>query len=427
MKRLTCALAAIVAIAVAGCGGGDGAGAKGANDKHVTLRVTVWTPDETQLGMLKKIGAEFAANDPSVDAVKIDSIPFDNYITALTTQLAGGNPPDAGWILENNAPQFVDAGVLADLTPTLRNAPGYDLADIEPGPLALWKRGDAIYGYPFSNSPFAVFYNADLLRSVHAPLPDKLLADGDWTMQSMAADAAKAASKPGSYGLTVANFDYQNWDFLASIWRGFGAQAWSDDGKSCGFTSPQMKAAMQFFHDMIFRDHSVPAPGTTADFFAGKTAMTITQISKAGDLADVDWKWGVVPLPAGPAGAHQVIGQAALSVFAKSPHAKQAADFVAFATNRENSAKLARFFPPPRKSLLNAKTLDDSNPLLDADQLQHVVLDGIATGKVKPSHRNFAKLADAVRAALDPMWKPDADVAGVLAGACRTAQPLLGS
>ena len=32
-------------------------------------------------------------------------------------QLAGGNPPDGGWMLENTAPQFVASQVMADLQP----------------------------------------------------------------------------------------------------------------------------------------------------------------------------------------------------------------------------------------------------------------------------------------------------------------------
>ena len=35
---------------------------------------------------------------------------------------------------------------------------------------------------------------------------------------------------------------------------------------------------MTFLHDAIFTDKAMPGPGTTADFFAGDAAMTITQI-----------------------------------------------------------------------------------------------------------------------------------------------------
>jgi multiple sugar transport system substrate-binding protein len=114
-------------------------------------------------------------------------------------------------------------------------------------------------------------------------------------------------------------------------------------------------------------------------------------------------------------------------VLKKSAHADLAAQFLDFFTNPANSAKLAQFFPSARSSLLNAETLAKSNPLLKPEQLQTVVVDGIAKGVVKPSHSGQQELVQAVRSALDPLWKPDADVKKVLDGVCGQIQPLLAS
>ncbi|MGA5309929.1 hypothetical protein [Micromonospora taraxaci] len=57
--------------------------------------------------------------------------------------------------------------------------------------------------------------------------------------------------------------------------------------------------------------------------------------------------------------------------------------------------------------------------------MQSVVIDGIAGGVVKPNHTGQAELSQAVRSALDPMWKPDADVRAVLDGVCSAINPLL--
>ncbi|MCP9947369.1 hypothetical protein [Actinomadura madurae] len=122
-----------------------------------------------------------------------------------------------------------------------------------------------------------------------------------------------------------------------------------------------------------------------------------------------------------------MIGQGGLGVLKKSGNAAVAADFLAFFTNRANSAKLAAYFPPPRSSQLNAETLAKSNPLLKRDQLDKVVVAGIGKGVVKPSHTGQAELAQTVRAALDPLWRPGADVRPVLDGVCAKIQPLLGS
>lgn len=120
-----------------------------------------------------------------------------------------------------------------------------------------------------------------------------------------------------------------------------------------------------------------------------------------------------------------MIGQAGIGVLKKGANSAAAADFLAFFTNPANSAKLAQFFPPPRQPLLTAEALAKANPMLKPAHLQSVVIDGISTGVVKPSHTGSAELNQAVRAGLDPLWHSDANVKEVLGKLCGTIQPLL--
>ena len=43
-----------------------------------------------------------------------------------------------------------------------------------------------------------------------------------------------------------------------------------------------MTEAFTFLHDAVYVDESMPGPGTTADFFAGDSALAIAQVSRAG-------------------------------------------------------------------------------------------------------------------------------------------------
>lgn len=120
-----------------------------------------------------------------------------------------------------------------------------------------------------------------------------------------------------------------------------------------------------------------------------------------------------------------VIGQAGIGVFEKGDNAEIAADFLAYFTSPASAEQLAAYFPPPRKSLLNAETLASANPKLSEEQLESVVVEGIAGAQNKPSHENFAKLQTTVRGELDAMWNADADVPGVLKDVCAAIDPLL--
>lgn len=415
--------AGIAAVALAGCSGTTAE--TQTPDEPVSLRMTVWTADETQLALFQEIADAYVAENPGlVSDIAFESIPFEDYTTTLTTQLAGGNAPDLAWILESYAPEFVASGALVDISGTLQETEGYEYDDLLESSLALWQQDDGLYAYPFSNSPFAVFVNTDQIAAAGQPNPADLVESGEWTFDAARDISVAAAEASGTQGLVVRDFDYQTWENLSTIWNGWDAAPWSEDGLQCTFTDPEMVDAMTWVHDAVFTDEAMPGPGVSADFFAGEAAMTITQISRASALDD-SFAWDVLPLPAGPEGQQNVIGQAGIGVFANAENPTIAADFLAYFTNPANAEKLAAYFPPPRESLLTADTLAASNPKLSAEQLQSVVIDGIQDAVTKPTHVNFAKLQDTVRAELDALWTADADVEAVLQDTCSTIAPLL--
>jgi len=391
----------------------------------VNLRMTTWSANEAHMAMLNEIAAGFKETHPNV-TVSFEPLPFDSYTTTLTTQIAGGNPPDLAWILETTAADFVNSGALAPLTEAFTATEGYDIADVTEKATALWTRDGQLYAYPFSTSPFAIFVNNDLVTAAGARTPAELIAAGEWNWENAFATAKAVADGGSADGLIVRDFNYQTWQNLASIWNGWGATPWSEDGKTCAFTDQPMVDAMTRIHQAIFTDGAMPGPGEDIDFFAGNAAMTITQISRASLLPTEDaFDWDLVPLPEGPVGPYAVVGQAGVGAFANRPNTDIAVEFLAYMTNPENSRKLAQYFPPARASLLNAETLAETNPLLSAEQLENVVISGISTGTVLPGHTNFAQIQQTVRAGLDAMWVPDADVPAVLQSVCDSINPLL--
>ncbi|MBC9712637.1 sugar ABC transporter substrate-binding protein [Streptomyces sp. TRM66268-LWL] len=407
------ALAAASVLALTACGGGSGT----ASDGPVNLRMTVWSGSPEHMKLLNGIADEYRKAHPDVKSIKFDVLPLENYTTTLTTQIAGGKSPDLAWIFENSAADFVSSGALAEVN--LK-----DEKDVLPSAKKIWEQDGKLYAYPFSTSPFGVFVNTDMLKEAGQPTPAELIAQGKWNWDKVSELGAAVHDKTGKTGMVIRDFDYKMWDNLAQYWGGWGAEAWSEDGKTCGFDKPEMVAAMTSLHKAVFEDESMLAPGTSADFFAGESAMTVTQMSRASLLGD-KFKWDFVPLPEGPKGEYDVIGQAGIARLAKSAHPEEADGFLEFLTNKDNSAKLGAYFPQARSSQLDAATLAKSNPKLSEKQLSDVVIDGIQKGKVKPVHSGQAEINDAVRGALDPLWKKDADVAKVLQGVCTAINPLL--
>ena len=398
------------------------------SDEPVDLRFTVWSGNEDHLNMLNGFVAAFQEAQPNV-TIQFDTIPFTDYIPKVTLQLAGSNPPDGGWLLETSAPTFVQSGVLADLKPFLAD-PAYDYADFSESALELWVADDAVYGVPFSTSPFLILYNRDMFEAAGLQTPNELAAEGKWTWDAFAA-AAKAIAEDtpaGVYGydtLDAQGYEVRTLHNLIPIIRAYGGDAWDVAGTTCLLNSPESVAAVQRYHDMIFVDHSVVPPGEQADFYSGSAGMTIGQLSRVAKLKDAAFNWDVAPLPAGSAGEVAVIGQAALVAFETSPHKDVAAEFIAFMTNKENVATMAQFFPPARISILESGAMLDANPLVDPASMEQAVVSANKAGAVLPFHVEFPNIDPAARAEFDNLWSPEADVEAVLNAVCEAISPFM--
>jgi multiple sugar transport system substrate-binding protein len=388
------------------------------------LRVTVWTGNKAQLDMLNGFGAAFTKTHPDV-TVKFETIPAGDYTQKLTFQMAGGNPPDIAWMMEDAAPAFENAGVLMDIGPALKAAEGYDLADFSKAAMGLWSNGDKVYGIPFSTSPSMILYNKTLFDQAKLEDPATLADKGEWNMEKFREVAKTIKEATGKWGFEFKDGQGYETRMMHAVMppiRVYGGFAWQD--KQCGFNKPEAVAAMKQLHDMVFTDKSIVPPGEQGDFFSGNSAMTINQISRAPNLSTAGFEWGIAPLPTGPAGASPVIGQGGLVIFGQGKQTKLAAEFLAFMTNKENTATMAKFFPPARQSVLNDKVFTEGNPIIKPKQMAYVA-DAIANGRVLPSHEHSPQILAALAPRMDAFWKADADAQKSMDAVCAAIQPLL--
>ncbi len=386
------------------------------------LRFTVWTGNDAHLAMLNSIADSFKETHPDV-SVRFETIPAGDYVQKLTFQLAGGNPPDLGWMFEDAQPTFVEAGVLEDVGPALVSDEAYGFGDFAAPAMGLWAEGDSVHGVPFSTSPFMIYYNQTMFENAGVETPLELAAKGEWTWDKLR-EVAKAVSEgnDGKWGFEFKDgqgYDTRIMHALMPPIRAYGGFAWQDG--ECGFDKPEAVEAVTLLHDMVFKDKTIVPPGETGDFFSGDAAMTINQISRASRLTDAGFDWGIAPLPEGPGGPSPVIGQAGIVVFSKGQNKELATEFLKHMTSAENVEVMAQFFPPARSAVLDSAAFTDSNAIIPADQMANVK-DAINTGTVLPSHVRTPQIMAALKPRSDALWRADADVTKALGDICAAIQ-----
>jgi multiple sugar transport system substrate-binding protein len=386
------------------------------DDGVTQLRFTTWTSNETQLDLFRSMAEEFNQTQSEFEInLDIDSIPFGDYVPKVTLQLSGSNPPDIGWLVESSAPTFVNAGVLEDLSTELEK---YDFEDFSPGAMGLWEKDNKVYGVPFSTSPLIIIYNKTLFNQAGIPTPSELAANGQWTWEKFKEVSKILKEKTGVYGfqgMDGAGYAGRVWHTLVPIIRGYGSDAWDQNGKVL-INSPEAVKAVTLFHNMVYRDSSVVPPGDLSDFYAGNAAMTTGQISRVSKLKDVTWEWDIAPLPQGPAGQTEshTIGQAAVVSFSAGKNNDAANGFVAFMTNKENVQKMAQYWPPARKSVMESEEFIGGNPDISQTSMEVGVVPGLKEGRVLPYHERFPQIALAASGEFDKLWNKNADIQAVL-------------
>lgn len=422
MSRRSIALQFVVLLLVASVTFAGGSAESETDSGPVDLTFTLWSGNEGHLNLFNGIADAYIEDHPNV-SVTYQTIPHGSYLDKITLQASGSDAPDAGWLFERVGGAFIDAGALVDVRPALDN---WDFEDFSEAIVALWQRGESVYGVPFSTSPMVMYYNADMFREAGVPTPKELQSSGEWTWERFREISRTIKEETGNYAFSGPSFTDTPIRVMVPVLRAYGARVW-DDQNNATANSPAAVEAIQLYHDMLFEDESIVPPGNLSDFFAGDVAMNTNFLSFAGKLSEVDWEWDIAKLPAGPAGQPGIIGQSSIVAFSAGDHTDIAADFVAFLTNKENMAKLSQYFPPSRVSVLESDEFINGNPNVSAETMREVIVPSMQTGEVLPVHGEYARLLLTAQPHLDRLWRADANVKAVLDAMAADLEPILKS
>jgi multiple sugar transport system substrate-binding protein len=317
---------------------------------------------------MKKFAADFHKLHPNI-TISFQNVNADNASQKLTTQIAGGNPPDVAFVDASSTADFASRDALVNLDGYIARSSVVKPADYVDAFKTFVTYNGHLYGLPIDGESTGLFYRKDLFAAAGISGPPK-------TWDEFMADVQKLtdpAKKQYGYEVFAPEAAYYWYPWLYQA----GGDLLSADGKTVVFDSPAAQKAADFYVNLAKYSppdylNSNSYDGRVA-FAQGQVAMYMAGSWLAGTLHSedpkIDNKWGTAPLPSGSAGCKTTIAGDSLVLLANSKNPDAAWLWIEYLEQPQNLATWTYKSPggtelPPLKSLLDSPNLAKTKPVL---------------------------------------------------------------
>jgi multiple sugar transport system substrate-binding protein len=358
-RALTVGAVAMTLLATA-CGGGEGS--SGGDGVEITF--SSWIGQEPTI---KKMAEEFHKENPDI-TIKFQNVPAEESAQKLTTQIAGGNPPDAAFVDASTVAGFASRGALVNLDDRISKSDVVDPDDYVDAFKTFTTFEDSMYGLPFDGESTALFYRTDLFEAAGITAPPTTWEEFE--------EAAKKLTQPDKRQYGIAMFAPESaYYWYPWLWQA-GGEVLTKDGEPA-YNSDVAKESAEFYVGLA---EYAPPDYLNSNSYDGRVAFAQGQVGMyvagawfagtlAGEFPDIEGKWATAPLPEGEAGCGTTIAGDALVVFENSKNQDAAWKWIEFLSQPENMAEWTyeaegSTLLPPRKSLLESPDLEKEKPVL---------------------------------------------------------------
>ena len=434
----------IVALGVNGCQSPAAAPAT-PTQAPVTLTFTYWGSPVEKAAVEQMVRAFEAAN-PNL---KVNALHFPNseYIARVSALIAGGTPPDVGYLFETHAALWASAGKVIDMTDVVRS--DHDLSSRIPETYYDFAPGKTL-GTSTSTEIILMFYNKGVLDRLGLPYPPSK-ADEAWSWDTFVSVARQLTTdingrRPGAPGFDPERVDVYGVMFDTSLWFNYypfiysnGGEIVNADGTRLLLDSAEATQAIQRLADLMWVHHVAPTPAQakrlpSADVMlqTGKLAMTIGGQWKLLDYSSMQGlRVGVAVLPKMKQPRTLILGSPTV-IFAGSQHLDAAIKLYKFHNDPKAVDLFARgLWMPLQKAYYTDPELIASwidNPAHPSESIDAIVNYTLCCVVRTPHYyvKNFGQIADQViQPAVDRVWNDEASAAEAMRQAVREASPLL--
>lgn len=321
----------------------------------VTVTFASWVGGGATMQRLKK---QFEQLHPNIK-IKFQDVPQDNATEKVTTQIAGGNAPDAAYLDAGVTQDFAYRKAIISLEPYIAKSLAVKKDDYVEGWLGMSTLNDQMYALPFDGESTGMFYRTDLFEAAGIKEFPKT-----WEEFRAAAEKLTDPAKK-QYGFALfaneAEYYFRNW-----LWQA-GGDYTNPEGTQMIINNEAGKKAAEYYvglkefapPDLL---NSNSYDGRTG-FATGKVAMYMAGAWFGGvlnsEFPKIKGKWASAPNPCDVQCANTIAGDS-LMIFEQSKNKDAAWKWIEFLSAPQNMAAFnlgTKQEPgtllPPRKSLLN--------------------------------------------------------------------------
>lgn len=320
-------------------------------DGKVHLRFVGWAGD-LEIKLINGLIADFEKDNPNIKVKYIQSPPGAAYNASVLTMVAGGNPPDVMYVAPRYLGDFVQKGVLMNITPLMKKSKVLKESDFFPATIPPYRWDGKQYGkgnlYGLCkdwSANYLIFYNKKLFRESGIPYPD-----GTWTREEFV-EIAKKLTKRDSNG-KVEQWGLNN-NCAPEQWAWQSGGAFFDkDGKETFLTTKETLRGLQFAADLCTKYKVAESSNEGAmnnsvvksSFESGRIAMCFFGMWMVPQFRVniKDFDWSVTLPPKDKKEIYYAEGMNGYGICSKTKHVKEAWKFLEYLEGPKGQLEVAK-------------------------------------------------------------------------------------
>lgn len=345
----------------------------------------------------EKAARAFEAENPDI-TIKIEVIPWSNYLQTLTTDISGNNAPDMSVVASIWLADFTAQGLVAPMSEIASS----ELVDkFIPAMLTPSYIDGQLMGLPIAASARAMMINSDLYEKAGVTPPT------NWDQLRDASAKISALGDTFGFGLPGKEEEVDVY-FYYALWS-FGGRIFDDNGKSA-IASPEGIAAAKLYAEMVKQGYTQPTPTAYSRedvfnmFKQGKvgTIFTFPMLVPQIQAEAPDLNYSVLPFPVEVQKTTMAITDSVM-VFESSDAKEEIKKFLDFIFEKDFRVGFDK-----ADGLLPVTQDELSDSYFQENKDIKAFADGLAYAQFQPNVEGYDQVIDITRSALQRVYLGEA-------------------